>query len=177
VDLGEVRPSGRPPEVEDHTFDALVEHPMSDYGAVEFWKLLCRTAKGKLADLFGPALVPQRRGCAVAEGAGSASLGCLRPASRPKLEINHWGKLRVRVSDGTFDVDLSVTDLRFYEEDQQTVRAALVEAVQERIEEGVPVVLSLGLARAFTVNGDSERRHWLQLNNVHLEDDPAWQAT
>ena len=47
---------------------------------------------------------------------------------------------------------------------------------QRRIKRGVGVILSVGLARAFQVSGDTARRHWLQVNNLHLEDDPAWKA-
>jgi hypothetical protein len=37
------------------------------------------------------------------------------------------------------------------------------------------VILSVGLTRPFRKWGDSEERHWLQVNNIHLEDDPLWQ--
>ena len=32
----------------------------------------------------------------------------------------------------------------------------------------------VGLARAFRAQGDTQSRHWLQVNNIHLEDDPVW---
>lgn len=48
--------------------------------------------------------------------------------------------------------------------------------MQRRIQRGVAVILSVGLARAFQVSGDTARRHWLQVNDLHLEDDPAWKA-
>src|SRR5262249_38600569 len=41
----------------------------------------------------------------------------------------------------------------------------------------VGVILSVGLARAFQASGDTARRHWLQVNNLHLEDDPVWKPT
>jgi hypothetical protein len=110
----------------------------------------------------------------VDEAQGNASLGCLRTEIPPSIAINRWGKIRAQVADGTFDVDLSVTDLRLYEKDQQTPRAAAVASIQQRIDQGVGVILSVGLARAFQVSGDARRRHWLQVNNFHLEDAPVW---
>ncbi len=94
----------------------------------------------------------------------------------PRITINRWGKIRAQVADGAFDVDLSVTDLRLYAEDQKTPRAKVVADMQRRIRRGVGVILSVGLARAFQVTGDTARRHWLQVNNLHLEDDPVWRA-
>ena len=44
------------------------------------------------------------------------------------------------------------------------------------IEKGVGMILSVGLARAFRVQGDTARRHWLQVSNFHLEVDPTWQV-
>lgn len=80
------------------------------------------------------------------------------------------------MNDGTFHVDLSVTDLRLYAKDQKTPRAKVIADVQRRIQQGMGVILSVGLARAFQVSGDTARRHWLQVNNLHLEDDPVWKA-
>jgi hypothetical protein len=174
VDLGATRPCGAPPETEDHAFDStrIVGKEVLEPGA--FWKLLMAVSSSTLREIFGEELKPRRSGCAVDEGRGHASLGCLRSPRAAKIFINSWGKLRMRVSDGTFDVDLSVTDLRLYRGDQQTVRFKTVAEVQRRIAKGVGLILSVGLARAFRVSGDTARRHWLQVNNVHLEDDPVW---
>jgi len=177
VNLGPTQPRGRPPETEDQVFDPGGIAAAPDMGANRFWQLLKVVSSGTLAEVFGDELKAQRRGCAVDEGTGKASPGCVRLAKQPEIFINGWGKLRARVSDGTFDVDLSVTDLRFYMKDQQTIRVKIVENVQRRIKNGVGVILSVGLARAFQAQGDTARRHWLQVNNIHLEDDPTWQAT
>jgi hypothetical protein len=105
---------------------------------------------------------------------GIASLGCLRLATRPWIEVNGFDKIRLLLNDGAFNVDLSVTDLRLYEDDQKTPRRDVVDSVMARIRSGVDVILSVGLTRAWQKPGDSQRRHWLQVNNVHLADDPAW---
>jgi len=39
---------------------------------------------------------------------------------------------------------------------------------------GVPVIVSVGVTRAFAVHEGEPALHWLQINNLHLEDDPAW---
>jgi hypothetical protein len=36
-------------------------------------------------------------------------------------------------------------------------------------------ILSVGLTRPWQKRGDDAERHWLQLNNIHLRDDPLWQ--
>jgi hypothetical protein len=93
------------------------------------------------------------------------------------VSVSPWGKVRVQVNDGALDVDLSVTDVRFHEPDRWAPDNAVVRDVANRIRAGVPTILSLGLARAFLATNDTEQRHWLQVNGVHLEDDPVWQYT
>ena len=176
VELGPTQPSGTAPETEDHTFDPGRLVSVRELSPASFWQLLTTVSCDKLVDIFGNDLKAQRNGCAVDEGQGNASLGCLRTATPPSITISRWGKIRAQVADGTFDVDLSVTDLRLYGTDQTTPRAKVIADVQRRIQRGVGVILSVGLARAFQVSGDTVRRHWLQVNNLYLEDDPAWKA-
>jgi hypothetical protein len=176
VDIGDTQACGAPPETEDLRFERGKLGAVKDMGAASFWQLLDTVSRKTLSEVFGKDLKAQRNGCTVDEGKGEASLGCVRLGEAPEVFVNGWGKIRMRISDGAFDVDLSVTDLRLYQDDQQTPRSQLVEAVQQRIEAGVGVILSVGLARAFQARGDTARRHWLQVNNIHLEDDPVWRA-
>lgn len=176
VDLGNVQAQGKAPELEDYLFGQTELAAIKELSPGKFWKVLESVSRKTLREIFGKKLESQRRGCAVDEGVGSASLGCLLPVRPPQLSINGWGKLRVNINDGTFDVDLSVTDLRFYKDDSHELQPKLVDDVQRRIKKGVGVIVSVGLARAFAVTGDAARRHWLQVNNIHLEDDPTWQA-
>lgn len=176
VDLGTVQAQGKAPEIEDYLFDQAQLSALKELPPGRFWKILEGVSQDTLRKIFGKALQPQRRGCAVDEGTGSASLGCLLPATPPQLSINGWGKLRANINDGDFDLDLSVTDLRFYKGDSHELQPKIVADVQRRIKKGVDVIVSVGLARAFTIMGDTARRHWLQVNNIHLEDDPTWQA-
>jgi hypothetical protein len=36
----------------------------------------------------------------------------------------------------------------------------------------VPSILAVGLTRAYQKSPKGPTRHWLQLNNIHLQDDP-----
>jgi hypothetical protein len=176
IDLGDTKPQGTPPEIEDHLFDPGQLTAVKELSAERFWKLLKSVSRSTITEIFGKKLQAQRKGCAVDEGTGSASLGCLLPAVPPEVFINSWGNIRARINDGVFNVELSVTDLRFYKDDQHDIQPKVVTDVQRRIKKGIGVVISVGLARAFVAKGDNARRHWLQVNNIHLEDDPTWQA-
>ena len=89
--------------------------------------------------------------------------------------MDHRGTVRLVLDYLMPSVDLSVTDLRLYEGDGRTPRRDLVQSVQKRLESGVETILSVGLTRPWQKRGDDEERHWLQLNNIHLKDDPLWQ--
>jgi hypothetical protein len=39
---------------------------------------------------------------------------------------------------------------------------------------GVAVILSVGVGYPWQKAGDSEERHWLQVNGIHLADNPVW---
>lgn len=176
VDLESTQHRGGPPEVEDYVFDSSNASAVRELSSDRFWKLLKGLAQTKLSKIFGSDLKSHGRGCAVDVGTGTASLGCLVPSRPPQLEINSYDKVRINFTDGAFTVDLSVTDLRFVHQDQQRPRSRVVQDVQARINNGIGVILSVGLARAWRKPGDTAPRHWLQVNNVHLEDDPTWQV-
>lgn len=74
------------------------------------------------------------------------------------------------VTDGTFTLDLSVTDIRLCEADHKTPKLDLINQINYRTQRGTPVILSIGLARPWQKPGDSIERHWLQVNNIHLKD-------
>lgn len=69
-------------------------------------------------------------------------------------------------------LDLGITDVRFFEEDFITVREDVVAIARDRIASGTRLLLSVGLTRA-TVPPDKPL-HWLQVNNIHFENDPIW---
>jgi hypothetical protein len=174
ADLGVLEYCGQAPETEDYYFDQRAAHCVRRIPHAHFWGLLQRVAHTSLAQIFGPALQPFRRGCVVNLNVGEASLGCLIPADPPRLYVNDYGKVRAIISDGTFTADLSVTDLRLCGTDHKTPKFSLIERIGAEMKRGGSVVLSVGLARPWRHLDDTVERHWLQVNNIHLEDDALW---
>jgi hypothetical protein len=182
VDLGVTRPVPSPPEVED--VEMTWWHVRAER-AVEpelFWGALRFVSRPSLWEIFGSALRTIGRAgtrrAVTDEGTGQASLGVLRPDGQPELYLSAKpdGRevVRMRVSDGAVGLDVSVTDLRLYEDDGARPDACRVREVAERLSHGVPCLLSVGLTRPFAARPSEPPLHWLQVNNLHLEDDPAW---
>ncbi len=171
VDLGQAIHVGQPPEVEDYLFEPEHTARMGTASGDSFWRLLQSVAKSNLADIFGPDLMTNGRSCIVEVGRGIASLGCLRPAAKPVVEITPRNRLRLHVGDGEIHAELSLADLRFYEQDHQTIRRDVVHGVTARIRKGVPVLVCVGLTRPYPPD---DPKHWLQANSLHLADDPTW---
>ncbi len=69
---------------------------------------------------------------------------------------------------------LPVTDLRLYDIEAGAVDDRRVELLAERLRRR-DVLLAVGLTRCWARDGDVPR-HWLQVNNVHLDDDLFWPA-
>lgn len=175
VDLGPTTSAGRAPEVEDHRFDPANARWLFDDDADGYWDALEGVAREGLEEIFGPALELWDESATVEVGEGRASLGCLKPERQPWLYVDHRGTVRMVLDYLIPSVDLSVNDLRLYEKDQRTPRRDLVQIVQKRLEAGVGTILSVGLTRPWRKRGDSDELHWLQVNNIHLKDDPLWQ--
>ena len=179
VSLGKPRCIPKPPHIEDVAFVpawARVERTVS---AAEFWAVLDRSAATRLCDIFGSDLKkvgPFAYGTEV--GRGRASLGFLRPAGPPELylEAASPGKARIRIrfGDGAIQAEAGVTDLRLYQADHATPDAAIVRAANRWIETSRGVILSVGLTREFRSSDKHPYLHWLQVNNVHLPEDPTW---
>lgn len=175
VALGSVHAEGRPPEVEDQRFESKRARRLRTLDGAAFWRLLGDAAQPSLAAIFGPELRPNGRAAALPAGHGIASLGCLIPAAPPRLALDPAGKLRCTLGDGALTANVSVTDLRLYEDDYTTPRKEAVERIAARLAAGVPAILSVGLTRAFQKPEGGEALHWLQVNNIHLADEPLWQ--
>ena len=175
VALGAVHTAGSPPEVEDRRFEPKRARRLRTLDGPAFWRLVRDAAQPSLAAIFGPELRPAGRAAALPTGHGIASLGCLMPAMPPQLALDPAGKLRCTLADGALTANVSVTDLRLYEDDYTTVRRDALDRVAARLAAGVPAILSVGLTRAFQKPEGGEALHWLQVNNLHLEDEPLWQ--
>jgi hypothetical protein len=174
VYLGSTTDAGHPPELEDRLFDSARARWLFDNDAVDFWNTLHGVARESLAEIFGPALELWDESGTVEVGEGHASLGCLKPEKQPWLYVDHRGTVRLVLDYLMPSVDLSVNDLRLYERNGRTPRRDLVASVQQRLEAGVETILSVGLTRPWQKRGDTDKRHWLQANNIHLKDNPLW---
>jgi hypothetical protein len=174
VDLGAVTADPTPPENEDYRFQTDRARHVEDLSDEEFVAVLEEVAAANLEEAFGPALERVRWKYAVEPGHGERSLGVVKPRSRPRLEIDErYGNLQLRFDDPDPPTYLRVTDVRFYESDQSTIRRAVVDDVAKRLRSGVDTFLMLGLGRAHQVSNDDRERHWLQLNGLVLVDRPV----
>ena len=174
VDIGAATGGGVAPEVEDHAFTHWQATYLSDYAPFSFWALLREVARPQLTAIFGPELQRMNNTCTLNAGTGQASLGCLIPTGKPGLIVNDHNSVRIRFSDGEFEVSAPVTDLRLYHVDQTTPRLEAVSDLSARLTRGVPVILSVGISREWQKPGDEAPRHWLQVNGIHLGDKPVW---
>lgn len=167
VHFGPVADVGAPPELEDRQFE-VAEFEGTLPPAV-FWEYLEAAALPTLDDIFGGDLVSHPPGRTIPVGSGIASLGCLLPRNTPRLYVSPDGRIRMWLVDGEEELNLSVTDLRLYEDDLRTPAADRVADVARRMRRGVGVRLSVGVGRPYPPD---DPRHWLQINNVHLADSP-----
>ena len=185
VDLGLTRPVPTPPEVEDREMTWWHARATRLVEPGFFWEMLHHVARPSLGTLFGPDLrtigrADSRR--AVTDlGTGCASLGVLIPRGQPRLSLgtkpDGRSVVRMALSDGSMSLDLSVTDLRLYADDGSRPDVGTIRDVADRLARGVPALLSVGLTRPFAARPDEPPLHWLQVNNIHLADDPAWRLT
>lgn len=176
VDLGPTQSVGSPPETEDHRFWPVRAGLIRNLDADLFWRVLADAAQDDLRAIFGPTLVQHGNTFVVPLGTGTASLGCLLPTGRVALRIDDHDRVRVHLRVDDHELALPVTDLRYYQDDQQTIRRAAVVDSNTRLGAGVPCILSVGLTRPWQKDGEREKRHWLQINGIHLRDNPTWQA-
>jgi ATP-dependent DNA helicase RecQ len=78
-------------------------------------------------------------------------------------------RIRCHVRDRDGECFPPVTDLRLYCADQKTPRLEVIEDLNRRMKAGVSALLSVGVTRVM-----SQDKHWFQVNNLHLSDNPVW---
>jgi hypothetical protein len=176
VELGATKPDPEPPETEDRLFWPDRVQVVGRLSPSRYLQLLRGHAQERLQTIFGDELVRHTRNYAVDKGCGNASLGILRVRRRPDLIIDRFGKLRLRLNEGTRSASLPVTDVRFVEADHKTIKTEVVAEVKARMKAGVEVLLMVGLARAFQSSGDDSERHWLQVNGICMADRPLGES-
>jgi hypothetical protein len=172
VELGRAKIIGRRPEFEDrkcHLFDI---HHIRRLDAREFYDHLLQTSRENLSAIFGPDLHSSHYKAVVPAGNGLASLGHLRDARNLDLRIDNFGKVRLHFENGTFNLDLGVTDVRLYNPSDFTPRCEIIEALSQKIYGRRDVILAVGLSRPFSPSEHVKSCHWLQVNNIHTQDDP-----
>lgn len=176
VDLGLVRDRSERPEVEDREFREQHLRYLDRLPPTNFWSLLDEHHDTRLQRIFGPELTLVGQSCTTDCGTGQASLGVIVADHLERLYLGSRGGVRLAFHIGRAHLDLSVSDLRFYAMDDGsttwTVDQNRLESVAYALETGVPAILSVGLTRAFKRNSIDTSRHWLQVNNIHLANDP-----
>lgn len=180
VELGRAKPVGEQPETEDHQVKLKRSRFVEMLDEDRFWMMLRRLSHDRLSTIFGAALTPRGRSSAgVDPGQGSASLGVLSLDETPELYVrkrpDRTDQIRMRLTDGQFDLDLGVTDIRLYGNDHQTPDRDIVARVRKSLSAADEIFVSVGLTRPFYPAMDRPACHWLQVNNVHLENNPCWQ--
>ena len=119
VDLGPTVHIGHAPEHEDHRFDPAKAVCLGRLSNDYFWNKLRDSASDTLQGIFGRELIRGGKICTVDIGKGTASLGCLAPRGRPSLYVNRRDSVRISFPWLSPPADLSVTDLRIYQEDHR----------------------------------------------------------
>ena len=179
VELGSPRHIPKPPHVEDHVIvpaRAKFDRPAA---AHEFWGLLEQMQCSSLRQIFGAVLRQIGHGhWGTDPGHGSASLGLLRPAAPPELYMttdrDGRTRIRMRLSDGQIEADAGVTDLRLHGDDHATPSLPRIRAISQAMTDSRGVILGVGLTREFRASDRHEPCHWLQVNNIHLRENPVW---
>jgi len=180
VDLGRLRPRPEEPHVEDYILVPSWVKVERTAEAHEFWNLLHEVTATRFREIFGEALkaVGHMR-LGTEPGCGSASLGCLRPRDPPQLYLaaarDGKRQIRIKFTDGAMRADASVTDLRLYGDDHATPDADKVRGVAKWILDSEGVLLGVGLTRKFRPSEQAAYVHYLQVNNIHLKEEPTWQ--
>jgi hypothetical protein len=172
VELGRPRPRPAPPEVEDCVFDLGSTRVKAMTDPTSFWHRLEESSSASLTEIFGGTLTRDGRTASMPVGTGTASLGIYRPQDPIRIDRS-FGKLRVVFSAGELGaLSLPLTDLRLYNLESEEIDERRLELLEDRARRNA-VLLSMGLSRPWAREGQ-QPRHWLQVNNVHLDDNPLW---
>lgn len=168
VELGPTTAIPNPPETEDHLCQTGNFEALGVLTDQEYFALLTRVDGGDLGAAFGPGLRRNGNTYAMKSGGGEHSLACIRAEQGTRLSID-FEKPYLRLPERA---KVKVTDVRFFEPDQKTLRKDVVADVNARLDDGVAAFLMFGLSRPWARPEEDEKLHWLQLNGICLEDSP-----
>jgi hypothetical protein len=176
IDLGETRFVGRVPEIEDRWFNAGSARHVGDMAGDQFWTLLEKVSQQRLGAIFGPDLECIGSTCALAEARGLRSLGCYWAPGGKLLLDEKYDRRRIRFSwhAGGHFFNAPVTDIRLYSADHITPCEDKVRCLSDRLQAQPQILVSVGLSRPYRKLAGDPPRHWLQINNFHLSDEPCW---
>jgi hypothetical protein len=171
VDLGDVKPRGSAPEVEDVGVDASRISVVDQKSQAEVLATIRSQATSSLEEIFGPELMRHGHGAAIQKGHGVRSLGFLCPVDVSMLElIVVKGKPpRLGIRDQSLgSIDLPLTDLALVQPGDSgwDHRPGIMRTIGQRL--GDVAALAVGLTRSFA-DGTPPHHHWLQVNNIHFE--------
>lgn len=174
VDLGPTTSCGERPETEDHRFSPSSARYESTLSSDDYFELLDISSSASLEEAFGPDLERATKWkFAIPVGLGSRSLAVVRPNRRCRVTVDdrfERPKVNLEFRDVEPQTYVPVTDLRFYEEDQVTIRDDVVTSINSRLQRGTDAFIMFGLGRPWP--GDPDH-HWLQVNGVCLADQPV----
>jgi hypothetical protein len=180
VDLGSALPSPKVPKVEDHFFHGCHARYVRTAHPNGFWDLLKAVSKRDLAKIFGDQIVltMTEKGFLHAR-TGDGSIGCVIPYSRPECYIDTWGKLRmslvVLVNNTQTPLKLSLSDIRFYKDDQKTPNQEVIDMINARMNVE-DIILGVGVDHIRLASAHYPQINWIQVTAVHLSGDPTWQV-
>ncbi len=80
----------------------------------------------------------------------------------------------MKLADGQLRVDASVTDLRLFGPDHVTPDTDTIRMATRWLHDSRCVLLGMGLTRKFRPAEGSPYVHYLQVNNLHLQEEPTW---
>jgi hypothetical protein len=172
VELGDVVPRPRPPEFEDHVFDPAHAQMVRMADEERLWRFMEELSDVSLGAIFGDAMQRDGNTASMPAATGRASLGVYRPRSGITVD-RRYGRLRVDLDDSDLGrLSLPLTDVRLYDLGTNTVNERRAELLVDRLRRRAPL-LAVGVGRPWAREGE-EPRHWLQVNNVHLDDNLFW---
>lgn len=168
VDLGPVVARPNPPETEDHRFATVRAKHIEDVSDDAYLEHLDHVSDADVQTAFGADLVTiRRRKLAVPAGRGTRSLAVV-PIVDDELRI-YFGKLYLMLGTPNATAQVRVTDIRFYDSDQETIKRDVVRDVNQRLAAGKKAYAMLGLARAIP-DDEAGDVHWLMANGLCLAD-------
>jgi hypothetical protein len=168
LELGPTTATPNRPEAEDHFCQTSNFEALGVLSGQEYCDLLTRVEGGDLGTAFGPGLRRNGNTYAMEPDGGANSLACIRAKRDARLSID-FEKPYLRLPE---QVKVKVTDVRFFESDQRTLRRDVVADVNARLATGVGAFLMFGLSRPWARPGEDKELQWLQLNGICLEDSP-----